>query len=291
MPNRGPVLTLVAFAVVFASGRIPAGQVPAECSGGAEIPEDTTLVAPLPCGETGRLHDLGVGNLRTVAGNLSPGFAGDGGLATEAGLNFPAGVTVDGAGNVYIADWGNHVVRRVDAASGVITTVAGTGVPGFAGDGGPATQALLNQPIRLALDRAGNLFISDSGNGRVRRVDGATGIISTVIGGGAWAIDSNVPATEVGLNFPTGIAFDRSGSLFIAEVGHHRVRRVTAGADGLITGAQDELITTAVSTGVEGFAGDGSAAKDARFLFPEDVAFDGAGNLFIVDRGNNRVAR
>ena len=169
--------------------------------------------------------------ITTVAGTGESGSSGDGGPATEAVIATPAGVVVDEAGNLFIADWENHRVRRVDAATDVITTVAGTGASGFEfggfdGDGGPATAAQLYAPTDVALDGAGNLFIADTHNHRVRRVDAATGIITTVAGTGEAGFGGDGgPATDARVARPGGVAVDGAGNLFIA-MSFRRIRRV-----------------------------------------------------------------
>jgi sugar lactone lactonase YvrE len=191
-----------------------------------------------------RRIDAVAGVITTVAGNgyqnpqnpFYGGFSGDGGPATSAELNHPTGVTVDGAGNVFIADTFNGRIRRVDAATQVITTVAGNGyrdpsdpcgaLGGFSGDGGPATSAALNEPLDVAVDTRGNLFIADYFNNRVRRVDALTGVITTVAGNGVKGFNGDGgPATSAELAGPTSVAIDRRGNLFIAE-GNTRVREV-----------------------------------------------------------------
>ena len=255
----------------------------------ASVQQGMTLVRQLPCTEGGRLRELATGFIRTVAGNGSQGWTGDGGPATEAALNFPEGVVVDFAGNLLIADSFNHRIRRVDGATGVITTISGLGTPGFAGDGGPAAQALLSEPRRVALDVAGNLFFTDVGNQRIRRIDAASGIITTVVGGGT-ATGDGIPATAAANFFHlSGLAFDAAGNLFL--IGENSVRRVTSGADALITGATDEILTTVGGIGIAGFSGDGGPALTAQFWSIQDLAFDLAGNLYIADALNNRVRR
>ena len=176
------------------------------------------------------------GTITTVAGSGATGsgeggFSGDGGAATDARLNLPRGIALDGSGNLYIADTKNHRIRKVDA-SGTITTVAGsddTGVfGGFSGDGGPATDAQLAFPHGIALDDSGNLYIADTNNLRIRKVD-ASGVITTVAGNGKSAFSGDgSPATGVSLNFPTAVVADASGNLFIADTGNHRIRKVPA---------------------------------------------------------------
>src|SRR5947207_1580688 len=131
-----------------------------------------------------RKVDAATGIITTMAGNGNPTFAGDGGAATSASVYVPTGVALDASGNLYIADYGNQRVRKVDAASGIITTVAGNGSPAFAGDGDAATSASLNSPVAVALDASGNLYVADQGNHRIRKVAAATGIITTVAGNG-----------------------------------------------------------------------------------------------------------
>ena len=220
------------------------------------------------------------GTIATVAGTGDYGFGGDGGLATQAELAWPAGLALDGQGNLYIADAENHRVRRVDAA-GTIATVAGTGAVGFGGDGGPATQAQLMLLEGVALDGQGNLYIADSGNVRVRRVD-AAGMIATVAGTGAVGFGGDGgPATQAELAWSVGVALDGEGNLYIADAGNDRVRRVDAAG----------TIATVAGTGVEGFGGDGGPATQAELTWPVGVALDGQGNLYIADLGNHRVRR
>src|SRR5581483_8617362 len=149
------------------------------------------------------------GIISTVAGNGTAGYFGDGGPATSASLSAPTGITVDPAGNLYIADYANSRIRRVDASSGIISTVAGNGFSGFGGDGGPATGALLAKPEDIAVDANGSLYIADSGNFRIRKVDAASGIISTVAGNGTFGFSGDGgPATSASLSTPTGIRVD-----------------------------------------------------------------------------------
>ena len=257
-------------------------QAPAGCRTGAEPVGDGS--APVPDAQEGRRG--GVGVITTVAGLVPQGPQGDGGPATAARLDFPVGVALDGAGNLFIADASNGRVRRVDTVTGIITTVAGTGEQGFGGDGGPATAAQLAGPVGVALDGAGNLFIADSDNSRVRRVDAATGVITTVAGGGEGGFRGDGgPATAARLWSPSGVTLDGAGNLFIADWSNHRVRRVDA-ASG--------VITTVAGTGADGSQvsdGDGGPATAALLAFPESVALDGAGNLFIADTRNHRVRR
>ena len=222
------------------------------------------------------------GIITTVAGNGSFGFNGDGIPATSAMLAFPRHAVSDGAGNVFIVDQFNHSIRRVDAGTGLISTVAGTGVSGYNGDGIPATTAQLFHPLMVALDGAGNVYIADQNNFRIRRVDAGTGLISTVAGNGGFTFNGEgIPATSAEISAPRGLAFDAGGNLFIAT-NRDRVRRVDAG-----TG----LINTVAGTGVSGYNGDGIPATTAQLRSPHGLAVDTAGNVFIVDTANQRVRR
>jgi len=202
---------------------------------------------------------------------------------TSVFLSLPNGVAVDNSGNVFIADTGNHRIQRLAAGTGVITTVAGTGNAGFSGDGGGATGAGIRSPNGVAVDNGGNLFISDSGNHRIRRVAAGTGVITTVAGtGNASFSGDGGGATGADLNFPSGVAVDGGGNLFIADRTNNRIRRVAAD-----TG----IITTFAGTGTAGFSGNGGGATGAGLNVPSGVAVDGSGNLFIADTGNRRIRR
>ncbi|MFD1143640.1 T9SS type A sorting domain-containing protein [Larkinella insperata] len=218
------------------------------------------------------------GVITTVAGTGTAGFRGDGGAATSAQLNNPDELAVDGKGNLYIADQNNNRIRKVSSA-GIITTVAGTGSAGFSGDGGPATQAQLHKPEAVAVDASGNLYIADALNHRVRKV-AANGIITTVAGGGAG--EDGSLATQTNLYVPTDVAVDPAGNLFIAQSEIHLVRMVAP--NGIIR-------TVAGSKDGENFSGDGGVATSARLNFPEGIALDGKGNLFIADEANDRIRK
>jgi hypothetical protein len=174
--------------------------------------------------------------MTTVAGTGIPGYSGDGGPATSAQLGTAAGVATDSAGNVFISDAFNHRIRRVDSATGTITTIAGTGLSGFFGDGGPASAAQLNTPSGIAVDPAGNILFSDSLNHRVRRVDASTGIITTIAGTGVQGyLGDEGLATAAQLNLPLGLAVDSAGNVVIADFGNSRIRRVIAGTATIST--------------------------------------------------------
>ncbi|MBA4130683.1 MAG: hypothetical protein C0519_04585 [Hyphomicrobium sp.] len=269
------------------------------------------------------------GIITTVAGTGTNGATGDGGPATSARLDSPSAVSLDSSGNLFIVDRDNSRIRRVDAATGIITnyasastypegaavdssnnlffsitsgsarirrkdavtgtvtTVVGS-TSGFTGDGGPATAARLSRPHGVAIDTAGNLFISDFNNHRIRRVDGATGIITTVAGSGATGTGmggfsgDGGPATSARLNAPEDVRLDSSGNIFIADSLNHRVRRVDA-----VTG----IITTVAGTGTAGFSGNGGPATSAQLNEPVRMVIDSSGNLFITDKMNMRIRR
>ena len=220
----------------------------------------------------------------TVAGNGTVGFSGDGGPATLAALISPSGLSVDRLGNLFIADMFNQRIRRVDAVTGFIETVAGNGTRGFGGDGGLAVSAELSVPSGAVADASGNLFIADAGNNRIREVVAATGVIQTVAGtGGPGAClfgGDGGPATSAQLCNPARVVVDASGNLFIADQGNNRVRRVDA-ASG--------VIATVAGTGLAGFSGDGGPAVAAALDAPFGLTLDPCGNLFIADGGSGRV--
>ncbi|OFW40135.1 MAG: hypothetical protein A3J28_06665 [Acidobacteria bacterium RIFCSPLOWO2_12_FULL_60_22] len=225
-----------------------------------------------------------VGTITTVAGNGKFAFSGDGGPATAASFANEFMIDVDSAGNLYIADENNNRIRKV-SPSAIITTVAGSGPAptincpgGFSGDGGLATSATLNCPGGVAVDAAGNLYISDAGNGRIRKVT-PDGIIRTVAGGGSFFVQDGIPATSASLGLRGGIAVDLAGNLYFGS--GDRIRKVSP----------DGIITTVAGGGISGYAGDGGPATSASLNSPYDVAVDAAGNLYIADRLNDRIRK
>ncbi|HTS64549.1 MAG TPA: Ig-like domain repeat protein [Candidatus Acidoferrales bacterium] len=227
--------------------------------------------------------DAASGIVTLVAGNGSAGSSGDGGLATLASLNATRGLAMDAAGNIFVAEMMGQRVRRIDAQTGIITTVAGNGTAAFSGDGGPAVNASLKAPFGLAIDAAGNLYIADAGNARVRRVDAQTGVITTVAGNGASGVTADgVPAINASLSPPFSVSLDQSGNVLIPEYGSASIRRVDAG-----TG----LLGTIAGNGNTGFTGDGVPATAAGIgNVAANVAFDTAGNMFFAD-GTGRIRR
>jgi uncharacterized protein (TIGR03437 family) len=230
------------------------------------------------------------GIISTVAGvESTPGYQGDGFGALSAELLKPSSVAFDSAGNMYIADSGNNVIRKVTPSTAanpdVISTYAGLyngGVPGYLGDGKPATEAELSDPVAIALDSAGNLYIADSNNSVIRKVTASTGIITTIAGQGPTASNyfgDGGPAIFAHLDHPKGVAVDAAGNVYISDTFNQRIRMVSPNG----------IINTVVGTGVLGYSGDGGAAVAAQLNFPAGLSIDSAGNIYIADNGNSVI--
>ncbi len=220
------------------------------------------------------------GTITTVAGTGTASYGGDGGPATSAAISGPRGVAIDPSGTLYIADSANNRIRKV-TPGGTITTVAGTGVAGYSGDGGAATSAQLNLPRGLTLDGSGNLYVVDSSNFRVRRITPG-GIISTVAGTGTSGYSGDGgAATSAKISQSYDIALDGSGCLYLADTNNHRIRHFCVGA----------TISTVAGTGAAGYGGDGGPATGAVLNGPSGVAVDAAGVLYIADWLNNRLRK
>jgi uncharacterized protein (TIGR03437 family) len=227
------------------------------------------------------------GIITTIAGNGAPGFTGDGGPATQASLNSPAGLCLDAANNLYIADVGNYRIRKVDS-SGNITTVAGNGIESYSGDGGPATQASMYIPIRCVIDAAGNLYVADQSGQRIRMINTA-GIISTFAGTGANAGPHSLgsysgdggQATAANLNNPTAITVDPVGNIIFSDQYNQRIRKVD----------KNGIITTIAGNGNAAYSGDGGPATSASLNYPCGVVADQNGDIYVVDDVNNRVRK
>jgi sugar lactone lactonase YvrE len=281
---------------------------------------------------------LGAGE--NLAGTGQPGDSGDGGPASACRLNMPFDVAFDSGGNLFLSDTSNHRIRRVDARTGTISTIAGSGKKGFGGDGGAAISALLDEPYGLALDLNGNLYFADRLNRRVRRVDATTGLISTVAGDGSKTSSGDGgPAAKAGLVEPNGVALDSRGHLYIADVADHRIRVVDLAAGTITTFAGDGrghhagdgglaarasihgaravevgpdgtvwilerqgnrlrsvdpktgVITTRSGTSKPGYSGDGGPATDAMLNGPKELCLDRGGNVYIADTENHAIRR
>jgi sugar lactone lactonase YvrE len=229
------------------------------------------------------VRDVAAGDINLFAGVVvggdSPrcGYTGDGGTATSAELYYPYGVAVDSKGSVYIADYQEDVIRKVTA--GTITTIAGIGgLAGYSGDGGPATSALLNGPVAVAVDPTGNVFIAEYGNSRVREINAATGIITTIAGTGNSTFSGDGLATSNSVYAPQGIAVDKNDNVFVSDY-NQRVRWISPNG----------YMTTIAGTGGAGYNGDGIPATTAELYEPTGVALDAAGDILVSDYGNSRV--
>ncbi|MEV4432572.1 NHL repeat-containing protein [Streptomyces sp. NPDC049585] len=220
------------------------------------------------------------GTITTVAGNGQAGYVSDGGPAVATRISDPVDVAVDDAGNVFIADTGNHRIRKVTPA-GIITTVAGNGEAGYVSDGGPAIATRLHHPHGIAVDHEGSVYFSEWSNHRVRKVSPA-GIITTVAGNGeAGYVSDGGPAIATRLHYPSGVAVDAEGILYIADCLNHRVRKVS----------RNGIITTVAGNGTAGYVSDGGPAVATTLFHPHGVELDAAGNLYIADSANHRVRR
>jgi len=223
------------------------------------------------------------GTISTLAGSGAPGYSGDGGAATSALLRHPEGVAVAPNGDVYFADTDNDVVRKVAFATGIITTVAGNGLPGSTGDGGPATSARLKAPEDVFVAASGDLYIADTGNHEIRKVATATGVITTVVGNGSPGSTGDLGlATAARLNSPRGITVASNGDFYIGDRSNNKIRKVTA-----LTG----IITTYVGTGTAGYSGDGALATLARLNRPQGIHLASNGDLYIADALNSAIRK
>jgi sugar lactone lactonase YvrE len=219
------------------------------------------------------------GTITTIAGNGIAGFSGDGVPALESSLNFPAGLAFD-KGNLYVADRNNHRIRKIDL-KGIISTVAGTGIPECCNDNGLAVEAHLHFPSDIDVDTEGNLYISDRSNNRIRKVN-PDGIITTIAGLGKPGYGGDFgPADKALLKYPFGISHDNKGNFYIADRGNNRVRKID----------QRGIITTIAGDGTHSFGGDYGPANQSSLAFPTDVIVDSLGMVYIADRNNNRVRK
>jgi sugar lactone lactonase YvrE len=228
-----------------------------------------------------RRVDLATGQLTTVAGSGRKGYAGDGGPATQAELNEPYEVAFDPQGNLLFVEMKNNVIRRVDAKTGLIATIAGTGRPGFSGDGGPATAAQLNQPHGIAVDAAGRIYIADIGNHRVRSIDAGTGLIKTLAGNGERSMPAEGQSGDGPLPGPRALCVD-GATLWIALREGNSVWAFAMAKNGFHRVA---------GTGQTGYSGDGGPPLDATFNGPKGLARDRFGILYVADTENHVIRR
>ena len=238
----------------------------------------------VPIDESGRILTSGLEQfIVTVAGNGLRGYSGDNGAATSAQMIDVGGLNVDGKGDIYFADYGNHRIRKVTASTGIITTIAGTGTAAYSGDNGLAISARLNSPFGVAVDAWSNVYIADTYNSRIRKITVSSGIITTIVGTGSNAYSGdNGAATSAELFYPHGVAIDKIGNVYIVDTINQRIRKVTVS-----TG----IITTIAGTGSNAYSGDNGAATSAQLNHPYYVALDASGNVFIADTSNNRIRK
>ena len=229
-----------------------------------------------------RRLDLRTRRMTTIAGNGQKGYAGDGGPATAASLNMPHEIQFDARGHLYIAERDNHVIRKVDGSTGLISTFAGTNVAGFSGDGGPAARAQLRQPHSIVIDRKGQLLICDIGNQRIRKVDISTGAIDTYAGTGvAQPPADGAPVAGTPLNGPRTMVLDEKGDLYLALREGNAIYRIATGT---------QTLHHVAGTGKQGLSGDGGQARAAELAGPKGLAY-GAGILFVADTENHVIRK
>jgi streptogramin lyase len=284
----------LSLAALLLAGRLDAAMVTTVIGNGEAGLSDTQVANPygVVVGPDGALYfcdldnqrirrrDLTTGRTTTVAGNGARGYSGDGGPATDAALNMPHEIQFDGDGHLYIVERDSHVVRRVDATTGTISTVAGTGEAGFSGDGGPATAARLRQPHSIAFDPQGRLLICDIGNHRIRRVDPTTGVIETWAGTGDREPTPNgAPLAGTPLNGPRAMALDPDGNLYLALREGNAIYRIDLAA---------QTLHHVAGTGEQGHTGDGGPAAQATLGGPKGLAYRD-GRLFVADTENHVI--
>ncbi len=260
--------------------------------GGPAVGAEMSYPEALACDAAGNVLICDAGNdvlrkvtkttgiMSTVAGQA--GLFGEGGAALAAEFYNPGNITADAAGNIYVADYGNNRVRKIDMTAGTVSTVAGNGLAAYTytGDGGPATASTVTSPTSVAIDDAGNIYIADAGDNRIRKVN-TSGIITTVAGdgaAGAYGGDGGA-ATLAKLNGPVGVAVDHAGNIYIADEGNSRIRKVNAIG----------VISTFAGSATAGYSGDGSIAIASKLQNPADVTVDAIGNVYIADNGNNAI--
>ena len=234
-----------------------------------------------------RKIDLTTNIISTVAGSATFGFAGDGGLASEAVLSFPNSLFIDNQDNIYISDGFNNRIRKVDATTQIITTIVGSDSRGFSGDGGLASTAQIQLSFGLYVNPSGDIIFSDNGNARIRKIDGTTNIITTIAGSGAGGLhrgyygDGNI-ASKALFDVPSDIAMDSEGNQYIADKYNHRIRKIDA---------LTKVVSTIAGTGESGYSGDGGLATSAQLDKPTNISVDLAGNVYLVDENNHCVRK
>ncbi|SDT66044.1 adhesin/invasin [Mucilaginibacter mallensis] len=234
---------------------------------------------------TVRKIDVKTGIITTVAGNATSGYSGDGGHATLAQLNEPRGIAFDSHDNLYIADYWNNCIRRVDAVSNIITTIAGNGavLNGYTGNGGPAKDALLFEPWGIAFDKSDNLYFTDFNNNCIRKIDALTGVITKVAGSdppgyGGFSGDGGL-AINAKLFAPSAIVISKAGDIYFTDMVNSRIRKIDA---------QTGIITTVAGNGEDGFLGDNGPAVNAQMYMPMGLSIDDSGNLYVCGGDNNQ---
>lgn len=221
------------------------------------------------------------GKIQNYAGNAISGYSGDGDTAHLASLKLPQAIALDASGNLYIADGGNNVIRKV-GADRIISTVAGNGALGDGGDGGQATDAKLSTPSGIAVNAAGDIYIADIFNNRVRKVDAVSGIITTIAGNGMTGNSGNGgPATAAYLNYPSSVSLDMLGNVYLTDAGNSNVRMINTSG----------IISNIAGSSTSGYAGDGDLAVNAKLSSPRSVFVDGWGRIYIVDMGNHVIRK
>jgi len=220
--------------------------------------------------------------INTIAGSGTAGYSGDGGMAVNAQVNNPFGVALDASGNVYIADAANNCIRMLNMTTGIISTIAGNGTAGATGDGGLAIAAELNNPTGVAVDAAGNVYVADQANNKVRKIAVATGVITTIAGNGTAGYSGDgAAAASAELSSPYSVALDAGDNVYIADAGNNRIREINV--------STGNISSVAGSTAVGGFGGDGGLATVATLNHPMGVALDASGNIYIADTYNGRI--
>jgi uncharacterized protein (TIGR03437 family) len=289
----GPVLAQAVYVTTTAAGNGSAG-----FAGDGSVAKDAELNSPVGLAMDGaqtlyiadelnhRIRQVAAATqiINSVVGNGTAGYSGDGAVGTAAELNSPLGVTVDSAGNFYIADSVNDVIRKVTPSDQISTVAGNQGLGGgYSGDTGAPLNATLNGPSALVFDAAGNLYIADTANNRVRKVSFSANTITTYAGSGGTSFSGDgLPAVDASLNAPRALAFDAAGNLYIADSGNHAIRMVSA---------KTQLMSTVAGTGTLGYNGDNIPATSAELNYPLGVTFDSAGNMYIADSQNFRIRK